>query len=250
VKRAPLILGFLAIACGIGSAQAASSPPPPAKRVPILVYHHIRKNPGWGPNTWSAKMSVSPAGFEKQIQWLDDHGYETVDLTEAAAILQGTQAGPAKPVVLTFDDNNPTQYGIALPILLAHHRTAVFYLITNRLDNKAFITRDKVKEMAADGMDIESHTVTHATLTALSAKKLDAELRESKRVLEELTGKPVLHVAYPSTAHNKTVREHAKAAGYVTGTIMDPRAATSKDDLLKLPRIMMQDSTDLRKILP
>jgi hypothetical protein len=60
----------------------------------------------------------------------------------------------------------------------------------------------------------------------------------------------VRSVAYPSTAHNKTVRDAAKAADYTTGTIMDPRAATAKDDLFKLPRIMMRDDTKLAKVLP
>jgi peptidoglycan/xylan/chitin deacetylase (PgdA/CDA1 family) len=72
-----------------------------------------------------------------------------------------------------------------------HNQIAVYYIITNRLGNAGFIDADRVKDLAAKGMDIESHTVTHSTLTALSLKKLDSELTESKRSLEELTGHPV-----------------------------------------------------------
>lgn len=233
-------------------ASESSSAPvkPKGLRIPILVYHHLRENEGWAPTTWSAKMSVSPGGFARQMQWLVDHHYTTIDLNALTAILKGEQAGPAKPIVITFDDNNLTPYDIGLPILEQHGQIAVFYLVTERLDNPNFITRDKAKDLAARGMDVESHTVTHATLTTLSAAKLDWELQESKRVLEELIGKPVLHIAYPSTAHNKTVRDHAAKAGYITGTIMDPRPVTEKDDLMKLPRIMMLDTTDLAKVLP
>jgi peptidoglycan/xylan/chitin deacetylase (PgdA/CDA1 family) len=228
----------------------ASSVSSVSSRVPILVYHHIRTSSQWGADTWSAKMSVSPAAFAAQMQWIEDHGYTPVTMDDAAAILKGEYAGPAKPLVITFDDDNRTAYTEAFPILKEHGFTAVFYLVTNRLDNKSFIVRSEVQEMLTAGMDIQSHTVTHSTLTDLSAQKLAWDLTESKRLLDEFTGKPVRSVAYPSTAHNKTVRDAAKAAGYVTGTIMDPRASTAKDDLFKLPRIMMRDDTKLAKVLP
>ena len=219
-------------------------------RIPILVYHHIRNAKPYPKSTWSFKMSVSPDVFRRQLQWIQDHGYTTVTLDKAAAMLAGTESGPEKPIVITFDDNNRTQYTIAYPELLNRHMTGVFYIVTNRLKNRSFIVEEEVKKMSDDGMDIQSHTITHSTLTALSLKKLDQELQESRATLEALTGKSVRHVAYPSTAQNKTVREHTASAGYVTGTIMDPRIATPKDDLFKLPRIMMTDDTDLKRTLP
>lgn len=230
-----------------GSALADVFVPP---AIPILVYHHIRKQEGWLKSTWSWKMTVSPAVFEQQMQWIDDYGYTPVDMTSAAGILSGKIPGPAKPLVITFDDNNLNAYENGLPVLKKHGFAAVFYIITNRLKNHATIDEARVKELVTQGMDIESHTVSHSTLTALSVKKLDSELAESRKVLEALTGKPVLHLAYPSTAQNKTVREHAKKAGYVTATIMDPRPALPKDDFFKLPRIMMTDDTNLARVLP
>jgi len=219
-------------------------------RIPVLVYHHVRPTKGYAKTTWSWKMSVSPAIFDKQMQWLTDHGYTTVDLTTLAGILQGTAPSPAKPVVITFDDNQLSQYELAMPTLQKHGQIAVFYMIAGRLDSKGLLTREMIKDMAAKGMDIESHTMTHPVLTAVDAPRLEWELKESRRILEELIGKPVLHVAYPGTAHNQKVRDAAKAAGYVTASVMDPRRATEKDDLFKLPRIMMTDDTDLAKTLP
>jgi len=195
-------------------------------------------------------MSVSPDIFEKQMQWIADHGYQTIDLDTAAAILKGEQVGLAKPIIITFDDNNSTQYTVGVPILMKYKQMAVFYLISSRLENKSFISADQVREMSRLGMDIESHTVSHAMLTNLSLKAMDAQLAESRRVLEELIGKPVRHLSYPLTTSNATVRTHTEKAGYITGTIMDPRVATPKDSLFKLPRIMMIDTTDLKKVLP
>ncbi len=229
---------------------SASTPTVPSIKIPILVYHHIRNAQIYPKSTWSYKMSVSPKAFETQMKWLLDHNYTTINLDTAASILKGEIQGPTKPVVITFDDNNLNAYQNGLPVLEKNHQTATFYIITNRLQNKTTIDADRVKILVQKGMDIESHTVTHSTMTALSLKKLDAELMNSKSTLEALTGKPVKHLAYPNTTQNKTVREHAKAAGYVTATIMDPRNATQKDDLLKLPRIMMTDDSNLKKVLP
>lgn len=241
------IIGVLSI----GTILAAEPVTPPENvKIPILVYHHIRDTKPYSKSTWSYKMSVSPSVFDTQMQWIQDHSYTTITLDEAAEMLTGKTQGPPKPIVITFDDNNRTQYTRAFPILKSRGQVGVFYFVTNRLSNKSFIVSDEVKEMSAAGMDIQSHTISHATMTALSLLKLDKELTESRKTLEDITGKPVRHLAYPSTAQNKTVREHAAQASYVTGTIMDPRPATPSDDLLRLPRIMMTDETNLAKVLP
>ncbi len=241
-------------AASSSSAFSSALPPDPARlaglKVPILVYHHIRDAKPYPKTTWSWKMSVTPSVFERQLQWIQDHGYTTVDLTTLAAIFKGQIRGPEKPIVITFDDNNLTQYDVALPMLEKRHQLAVFYLITNHLSNKGMIDTERAKDLHARGQDVESHTISHRVLTALPGNEIDRELKESRKTLEDLLGKQVLHVAYPGTSHNKTVREKTTAAGYVTGTIMDPRPATAQDDLLKLPRIMMTDDTNLEKVLP
>lgn len=222
----------------------------PVKKIPILVYHHIRATKSYPVSTWSYKMSVSPDVFKKQLKWIYDRGYTTISLDTYASIMKGEIAGPTKPIVITFDDNHVVQYSIAFSELKKNNQMAVFYLVTNRMKTKGFVSEAQVKEMSDAGMDIQSHTIDHATMTNLSLKRLDQELLESKATLEVLTGKPVRHIAYPSTASNKTVRERAAKAGYVTGSIMDPRWATQKDDFFRLPRIMMIDTTNLEKVLP
>ncbi|MDB4978032.1 MAG: icaB [Candidatus Peribacteria bacterium] len=241
-----------AVAGSSSAASVSSAKPVPLSsyKIPILVYHHIRKQEGWPKATWSWKMTVSPATFDKQMQWLNDHDYTAVDLNTFVKIIHGEMQGPTKPVVITFDDNNLNAYENGLPILKKYGQVAVFYIITDRLKNHATIDEDRIKDLVAQGMDIESHTVTHRVLSALSTQQIDDELTQSKKTLEALTGKLVLHLAYPGTAQNAAVRERAKLAGYVTATIMDPRPATEKDDLLKLPRIMMTDDTNLSKVLP
>jgi peptidoglycan/xylan/chitin deacetylase (PgdA/CDA1 family) len=232
------------------SAPAFVGVPLTEYRVPVLVYHHVRAQEGWAKTTWSWKMTVTPETFERQMQWLEDKNYTSMTLDELTAAIRGERAMPEKPVVITFDDNNLNQYDAAVPILEKHGMRAVFYLITKYLDSPNFVNRERALELQAKGNEIESHTLTHRALPGLNDAELAWELTESKSILEELTGRPVNHVAYPGTAHNHRVRDAAKAAGFVTATIMDPRPWTQADDWMKVPRIMMTDDTDLAKVLP
>lgn len=218
--------------------------------VPILVYHHVRAQEGWGKTTWSWKMTVTPQTFERDMQYLADKGYNTITLSELTSAIRGETWLPEKPVVITFDDNNLSQYDVALPIMEKHGQRAVFYLIAKYLDSANMVNRERALALQAKGHEIASHTMTHRALTGLNDEDLKWELEESKRVLEELTGRPIKHLAYPGTAHNQRVRDATKAAGYETATIMDPRTLTEEHDWMKWPRIMMTDDTNLEKTLP
>jgi peptidoglycan/xylan/chitin deacetylase (PgdA/CDA1 family) len=59
------------------------------------------------------------------------------------------------------------------------------------------LTWDQVREMQRGGICFGSHTMTHPVVSRLSPDLLETELQESKRVLEEKLGTPVLDFAYP-----------------------------------------------------
>ena len=65
--------------------------------------------------------------------------------------------------------------------------------------------------MQANGMKIGSHTVTHDSLSNMSAKEVDFELRASRETLENILGEPVFALAYPGGKVNETVLDKAKS---------------------------------------
>jgi oligosaccharide reducing-end xylanase len=82
-----------------------------------------------------------------------------------------------------------------------------------------------------NGHEIGSHTLTHPHLTSLSDAALDQELRESKAILENLTGKPVISLAYPFGDDDARVWA-ATAKYYLSGRDVFPDAlhpATGQD---------------------
>lgn len=78
----------------------------------------------------------------------------------------------------------------------------------------------QVREMSEAGIEIGSHAVTHPVLTALDDDALDRELRESRRTIEQNTGKACDVIAYPvggPRAFDERVTAAARHSGYKLG---------------------------------
>ncbi|TML73426.1 MAG: polysaccharide deacetylase family protein [Actinobacteria bacterium] len=78
----------------------------------------------------------------------------------------------------------------------------------------ATLTWDELRTLASFGVEIASHTVTHARLPAIAGEDLSQELEASKRRLEEELGGPCDRLAYPYGRYDARVRAAARAAGY------------------------------------
>ena len=84
---------------------------------------------------------------------------------------------PPKPIVLTFDDGYEDNYTYAFPILKKFSFTATIFLITRDISGlsgwsdseetikEPLLSWDKIKEMSDYGIDFQSHTHTHPSLT-------------------------------------------------------------------------------------
>ena len=79
------------------------------------------------------------------------------------------------------------------------------------------MTWDQLREMAASGMEIGSHSCSHAVLANETAAQIRAELSQSKQRIEHEIGQPCLSLAYPvggDTAISDEVVEEARQCGY------------------------------------
>jgi peptidoglycan/xylan/chitin deacetylase (PgdA/CDA1 family) len=201
----------------------------PTIQVPIEMYHYIRVNPdprdGMGFN-----LSVTPADFRAQMDWLDANGYNPIDLEDLRGYMAGRTQLPAKPIVLTFDDGYADLYTEAFPVLKAHHFKAVAYIVTAFLGSPRYVDHEQVKVMERNGIQIASHTVRHVDLTRASPAQLSFELRDSKAALEALLGHPVLDFCYPAGANNPAVVQAVRDAGYESATTTAPGIRHSLGD--------------------
>ena len=186
-------------------------------RVPILMYHYIRDNPD-ARDVLGANLSVSPTEFRLQMDWLARSGYHPVDLDDLRAYLLDGRTLPSRPVVISLDDGYSDLYTAAYPVLRAHQFKAVAYIVTGFLGRPTNVTPAQVVDMNANGIEIGSHTVSHADLTKLSGAELQRQLDDSKVTLEAILGHPVLDFCYPSGAVNPTVVHAVQTAGYQSAT--------------------------------
>jgi peptidoglycan/xylan/chitin deacetylase (PgdA/CDA1 family) len=93
---------------------------------------------------------------------------------------------------------------------------------------------DELREHAARGIAIGSHTVSHPHLTKVSDDELGRELIDSKQEIEDRLRRSCDDFAYPYGEHDARVRAAARAAGYgvayaLRGSKSDPYAAPRLD---------------------
>jgi peptidoglycan/xylan/chitin deacetylase (PgdA/CDA1 family) len=76
---------------------------------------------------------------------------------------------------------------------------------------------DQIREMAAEGIEFASHTVTHPVLATCTDAELEFELRDSWQTLKSELGIAPTSISYPvggNTAFDSRVVEATRAAGY------------------------------------
>lgn len=113
---------------------------------------------------------------------------------------------------LTFDDGLESHYTTVYPLLKEKDFGATFFIISgvSRFQNKELMTENQIKELIDDGFEIGSHTMTHPFLTELEERDVEAEIRESKRLLEETYDISVDSFAFPYAAYDKEIIGMAK----------------------------------------
>ena len=125
-----------------------------------------------------------------------------------------THSNPTQPnVCISFDDGR-SDHLKAGELLRELGLTGTFFIITDRLGQEGYLTRDHVKQLAEMGHRIGSHSVSHRHLTKLSMMELDNELISSKKYLEDLTHQTIDWLAPPGGVYNRTVLERALELGY------------------------------------
>lgn len=200
------------------AAPPIALPPGPASiRVPILTYHYIRISNDVQDRLGFA-LSVTPSDFAAQMDWLARNGYHPITTEDLYAYLSGARGLPSRPVILSFDDGYADFYTAALPTLRTHDFKAVAYIVSGFVGQPGYMTAVQVAEADRQGVEIGSHTVSHANLSRLSAAAASVEVTASKQALEGLVGHPVVSFCYPSGRFTSSVAAAVEAAGYHDAT--------------------------------
>lgn len=197
--------------------------PGPARPVPILMYHVTTDPPADAP---FPDLYVRASEFADQIQALHDAGYVAVTQQEVWDFWHRGGPLPDRAVVVSIDDGYHSNYANARPVLRRLGWPAVLNLKVGNLHEPTYgLTDGQVKQLIADGWEIDSHTIDHPDLTTVDAATLAREVGESRRRLQKAFGVPVNFFCYPAGRYDDAVIAAVEQAGYLAATTVNPGLA-------------------------
>ena len=220
-------------------------------KIPILMYHQIDEPPPRG--TPLRGLIVAPSSFAWQMRMLRMMGYRGLSMRDLEPYLNGSKNG--KVVGLTFDDGYQNNLTFALPLLQRHGFTATCYGVsgmiggTNAWDKgkvaeKPLMTLADWKAWLAAGMDVGSHTLTHANLKEIDDTEARRQIQQSRADLKSALDYEVRHFCYPYGHYHTNHVDMVRDAGYLTATTTKRGRIKPGDDLMTLKRIMVARATN------
>jgi peptidoglycan/xylan/chitin deacetylase (PgdA/CDA1 family) len=179
------------------------------KQVPILCYHHIKDIPAVSKSSMGYEVTVRQ--FKEQMKALADSGYKTILPEDYYNYLVYGNPLPEKPVMITYDDTDEEQFSIAKPEMDKYGFKGVYFIMTISIGKPRYMSKEQIRQLSDEGHVIASHTWDHHRVDRYivgdrmipdgkKQKKFndwDVQLGNTKKKLEEITGKPVEYFAYP-----------------------------------------------------
>lgn len=118
------------------------------------------------------------------------------------------------PLLLTFDDGGQSAYSEIAPRLEARGWRGHFFVTAGMVGEPAFCDAEQLKEMAAKGHLIGSHSYSHPLrMTAQSWSELVDEWQRSMDVLAEILGEPPRIASVPGGLYSRAVARAAARVG-------------------------------------
>lgn len=186
--------------------------------IPILCYHQFGKAKS------KDKMVVSEEMFDKQMVYLKENNYNVITLRELFDFVNYKRRPPKNSIVITIDDGWKNAKIIAAPILKKYGFKATLFVYTDLIKpGKITLSWDDIKEMINDGVvDAQSHTRFHTDLAKTKdnesetayAQRLEKEIGESQKIIEQRFGVKPTFLAYPFGTFNDAAIEILKKYKY------------------------------------
>jgi peptidoglycan/xylan/chitin deacetylase (PgdA/CDA1 family) len=173
----------------------------------ILMYHAVDPGHG-GPDPADPHYTVAGSVFAAQLDALRERGLAI------GCARDGLQQGARSGLWLTFDDGDLSNYDSAFPLLASRGLRADFFVNPARVGLTGYCNWAQLREMADAGMSIQSHGMEHHYFTHLSRSALTADLRDSRKAIEDAIGQEVHLLAPPGGRSPVGLDLLARECGY------------------------------------
>lgn len=177
-------------------------------RVPIFLYHGVVESAADAVR--DPIYALPAAAIGAQIGWLRGRGCAAMPIE---ALLSSGARGE-NSFVITVDDCLASAYTHIFPLFAGAGFPAVLFPIAGMVGRKGWVSWRELDEMRRAGMEIGSHSMTHANLAAIPPDELKRELGGSKKLLEDRLGARVRFLSLPGGYRSAAVVAAAIEAGY------------------------------------
>jgi peptidoglycan/xylan/chitin deacetylase (PgdA/CDA1 family) len=206
--------------------------------------YHVIDAPS--PNAQFPDLYLSRRDFAAQLRWLASNGYQAVTLREVYLFWTGLRPLPKRPIVLSFDDGSRGHFTNAARLLRTRGWPGVLNLEYAHLVH-GDLTGRMIRQMLADGWELDSHAMTHLDLAVVDRPTLHWEVTRSRQLLRQRFGVRVDFFCYPVGRFDARVVQAARAAGYLGATTTEPGLARP-EQLFRLARIRVDSGDGPREL--
>ena len=212
-----------------------------------LMYHELalsgralcQDDPGY------ARYVVGESDFRRHLAALKADGLEGLGVGRAL----DTDGPAAGRVVVTFDDGCETDLLSAAPLLSEFGFGATFYVVAGFVGRCGYLAPGQVRELAEQGFEVASHSLTHRLLRGLPDREVRRELTESKDQLEQWAGRRVEHFSCPGGRWDARVAAAAREAGYRSVATSRVGVNTPGADPLRLARVAVRRGAGAHEVV-
>lgn len=215
-------------------------------RIPILMYHRVGD-----PDHAHDAYCVRPDRFLAQMRALARAGYRPVSIEDFDAWYRGTQPLPEGAFVLTFDDGFTGVHDFAAPILKELEWPATVFVVAGKLGGKSdwevtikepmpphpLMDVTQLRRLFAQGFSLHSHSLMHHDLTTLDIPTLEQDLRDSRTLIEDITGQSPAYLAYPYGRYNEAVCNVAQRVGFTMAFSVESGFNRPGEDAYQIRRL-------------
>ena len=209
-----------------------------SKGLPVLMYHFFYDNVKYfkKDNNW---LKISD--FEAQVKYMSDNNFYFPTWDEVEKYVDGRISLPAKSVVITVDDGDPSFFDLAVPILQKYNITATSFVVTSwygyRYDPNM---KNVVFESHSDNMH-QAGANGKGRMVNWSYNEIINDIKTSSATLGNCD-----IFCYPFGHYNDIAMKALKDANYKLAFTVEGGRVKPGLNRYKLPRVRVSDGNSLK----
>lgn len=210
-----------------------------ATKIPVITYHNIVSDSQKKQAKYrNSSLAVSKSTFNKQMKWLKNHGYRTINCEEFYLWYNGKIKLPKKSVLITFDDGAVGVANNALPVLKKYNLKGTCFIVGKRTYNnkKGSISYKRMKKIQKEypNLEFQSHTYgLHKNVKPKGAyEKVSKDIKKQDKYFD------FEYLAYPYGNYNAgMIKAYKESNIKMAFTYGKNGYATCDQNIYKLRRI-------------